>query len=378
MNAQSKPKKIKIVLSDLHLGGGLFKQSGEKNPTENFYFDRELIELITFFSTGKYEDAEVELILNGDILDFLGVIYKNTQLTVITEQIALYKLKQICNAHRKVMKALKNFLSLPKHSITYQLGNHDMDFFFASVREEFKNQISTEDTKHKIKFIFEVDYYEVEGNIRIVHGHQYESMHRVSYENPLLTDKKGRQILSLPWGSLYVMNVINQHFKKERDYIDKVNPIFLMLLYGFIVDTFFIMRFITYTTYYYIKTKLYYWRFQEKARQSFKNFMGWFNHEFHIMGDGESSGRQILKDNPQLYAVIMGHTHRPKHVVYPSNQVYLNTGTWMKMIFFDLEYFGKSLHLPFCMIEYEEGEELPRVSLFEWKGLQSPFRHFIT
>lgn len=110
-NSSSKPlKKIKIVLSDLHLGGGMFNSAGEKNPKENFYFDRELIELITFFSSGKYEQAKVELILNGDILDFLTVHYKNTYLNFISEKVSVYKLKKIINGHRKVFDALQEFI----------------------------------------------------------------------------------------------------------------------------------------------------------------------------------------------------------------------------------------------------------------------------
>lgn len=372
-------RKIKIVLSDLHLGGGLYKADGNKNPTENFYFDRELVELLRFFSSGKYgPEAQVELILNGDILDFLSIIYKNIQMTVVTEKIALYKLDKIMKAHPKVIQAFKDFLEVPNHTITYQIGNHDADFFFPKVREAFIKAVTNEENYRSIEFIHSVDHYDIEGNIRLVHGQQFESMHRFDFEKPLLKDKKGRDILNLPWGSLYVMNVINQKFKKERDYVDKVNPIFLMLIYGFITDLRFIVRFISYTTYYYIKTKLYYWRYREKAKQSMENFMGYFNNEFHLMDDGEASGRQILKENPHLYAVIMGHTHRPKQVSYPSNQMFINSGSWMKMVFFDLEHFGKSLRLPFVLIEYEAGEERPRVSLFEWKGVQSPFRHFIT
>ena len=379
LNTVEATKKVKLVLSDLHLGEGLFKSDGNKNATENFYFDRELVELLKFFSSGKYgPDADVELILNGDILDFLSVIYKNIKLNVVTEKVALYKLKQILNAHPKVIKALKDFLEVPNHSITYQIGNHDSDFFFEKVREAFISAVTNDDNRSKMKFIYEEDHYDIEGNIRLVHGHQFETMHKFNFEKPLLKDKKGRDILNLPWGSLYVMNVINRKFKKERDYVDKVNPIFLMLIYGMITDLRFIIRFIAYTTYYYIITKLYYWRFREKAKQSVENFMGFFNQEFHLMDDGEASGRQILRENPHLYAVIMGHTHRPKQISYPSNQMFINTGSWMKMIFFDLEHFGKSLRLPFVLIEYESTEERPRVSLFEWKGVQSPFRHFIT
>lgn len=374
-NSSSKPlKKIKIVLSDLHLGDGLFLSNGEKNSKENFYFDRELVELINFFSKDKYASAPVELILNGDILDFLTVHYKNKYLNFISEDIALFKLQAIIDGHPKVFKALEEFLNKPNKKVTYIIGNHDADFFFPALQELFIETIGQGLNNDKVKFISKEPFYQVDGNIQIHHGHQFEAMHNHNYEDPFLIDKKGRKILNLPWGSLYVMNVVNR-FKIQRDYLDKVSPISLMLLYAFITDTFFIIKFILYTTYYYFRSRFIYLPLKKKTT-TIKRFFALLKDEFHLLDDGEQAGRQVLKANPHLYAVIMGHTHRPKQVTYPNKQTYLNTGTWIKTIFFDLQYFGKSSRLPFCLIEYEEGEENPRISLFEWKGIQSPFRYF--
>ncbi len=376
-NSSSKPlKKIKIVLSDLHLGGGMFNSKGDKNSKENFYFDRELIELINFFSSGKYENAPVELILNGDILDFLTVHYKNKYLNFISERVSIFKLKKIISGHSKVFEALSKFVAKKDKKITYIIGNHDADFFFEKVQELFISTVGKETFNHKVSFIDKVPYYEVDGGIQVHHGHQFETMHNFNYENPFLTDYKGRKILNLPWGSLYVMNAVNR-FKKQREYLDKVSPIYLMLVYAFITDFFFISKFILYTTYYYFRSRFIYLPLR-KTTTTIKRFFGHLKEEFHLLDDGEQAGRSVLKNNPDVYAVIMGHTHRPKQVTYPSKQIYVNTGTWIKSVFFDLQYFGKSLHLPFCLIEYEEGEEKPRISLFEWKGIQSPFRYFIS
>jgi predicted Zn-dependent peptidase len=40
-----------------------------------------------------------------------------------------------------------------------------------------------------------------------------------------------KPVLNLPWGSFYVLKVINR-FKWERDYVDKVRPIKIFLLFG--------------------------------------------------------------------------------------------------------------------------------------------------
>lgn len=373
--SSTKPlKKVKLLLSDLHLGSGMFLKNGERNFKENFFFDRELVELITFFHTDKYNDAPVELILNGDILDFLTVHYKNKFLNFISEKVALYKLKAIIQGHPKVFGALQEFISKPNKKITYQIGNHDADFFFPKLREYFINFIGQGKFNDRIKFIYQEKFYEVEGNIQIHHGHQFEPMHQFNYQNPFLEDKKGRKILNLPWGSLYVMNVVNR-FKLQRDYLDKVSPISLMLIYAMITDPLFIIKFIVYTTWYFLKSRFMYLPLKQPKNTVYR-FFSILGNELYLMDDGEAAGRGVLKENPELYAIIIGHTHRPKHVTYPNKQTYLNTGSWIKTIFLDLQYFGKSNRLPFCLIEYEEGEERPRISLFEWKGVQSPFRHF--
>ena len=376
-NSSSKPlKKIKIVLSDLHLGSGMFNSNGEKNHKENFYFDRELIELINFFSMGKYQKAKVELILNGDILDFLTVHYKNTYLNFISEKVSVWKLKTIIEGHKKVFEALSEFVKKDGKKITYIVGNHDADFFFPKVQELFIETVGLGLFNDKVKVITKEPFYELDGRIQIHHGHQFETMHNFNYENPFLLDKKGRQILNLPWGSLYVMNAVNR-FKLQRDYLDKVSPIYLMLVYAFVTDIFFISKFIMFTTYYYFRSRFIYLPLR-KTSTTIRRFFGLIRDEFHLLDDGENAGRSVLKTDPDIYSVIMGHTHKPKQVSYPNKQSYINTGTWIKSVFFDLQYFGKSSRLPFCLIEYEEGEEKPRISLFEWKGIQSPFRYFIS
>ena len=66
-------KKIKIVISDLHLGKGKVLENGGLNSLEEFYYSEKLVEFIHYYSSGIYRDYEVELIINGDFLNFLQV-----------------------------------------------------------------------------------------------------------------------------------------------------------------------------------------------------------------------------------------------------------------------------------------------------------------
>jgi len=67
-------KKLVLVISDLHLGAG--KQlRGRRNLLEDFHFDNELIDFLNYHSSDEYENKPVELVINGDFLDFLAVPY---------------------------------------------------------------------------------------------------------------------------------------------------------------------------------------------------------------------------------------------------------------------------------------------------------------
>ena len=66
-------KKIKLVLSDLHLGKGRQLENGSLNSLEEFYYADKLVEFIQYYSSGAYRDYDVEIIINGDFLNFLQV-----------------------------------------------------------------------------------------------------------------------------------------------------------------------------------------------------------------------------------------------------------------------------------------------------------------
>jgi UDP-2,3-diacylglucosamine pyrophosphatase LpxH len=137
-------EKHKIVISDCHLSAGRYFE-GKYNPHEDFFFDQEMIEFFEYFSTGMYGEGpngsvDVELIINGDFLDFLNVPYLGEFEEGITEEIALTKLEAIFAAHPRVMAALKKFASKPNKKIKYLIGNHDAELFFEKVRERITRE----------------------------------------------------------------------------------------------------------------------------------------------------------------------------------------------------------------------------------------------
>src|SRR5687768_5298842 len=111
-------KKIKLVVSDFHLGKGKRLPGGALNHLEDFYHDHRFKEFLEYYMQGPYEDTEVELILNGDILNLIQMDYHGHYTVIITETVSMEKLRGIIEGHPIFFKSIKDFLSHPNHTLT--------------------------------------------------------------------------------------------------------------------------------------------------------------------------------------------------------------------------------------------------------------------
>lgn len=386
MGTPGNAERFKIVISDCHLSAGRFFE-GSLNPHEDFFFDDEMCEFFRYFSTGKYGTGpsgpvEVELVINGDYLDFLNVPYRGEFEDAITEDIAVFKVESIIAGHPKVMAGLREFASQPGKTITYLVGNHDPDLFFPRVRDRlfqewdpdgFRNpeRASGQNTA-KVRILVDQDHISYPEGVEIHHGNQFEAVHVLNYRKPILESPElEKPVLNLPWGSFYVLKIINR-FKWERDYVDKVRPIRLFVTLGLIFDTWFTVRFAFLTAYYFVKT-----RFlpSPKRRSRFKVTLEIFKQESqNVFPDLENYARGILDQNSQLKTVIFGHTHRPMNRVWPDGKQYINTGTWTKMINMDWRGIGQQFRLTFAYIQVKDGEV--HSDLRQWVGEHRPHAVF--
>lgn len=367
-------KKIKVVISDCHLSAGLNFESS-RNPHEDFFFDDDMVAFFDFFSTGKYGDGwEVELIINGDYLDFLNVPYRGEFEEVITEQFALYKLECILAGHPKVVAALKRFASRPGKSITYNIGNHDADMFFPKVRERFVREIDPEGRfpSPNVRVNHERAVIDLDGGVQIHHGNQFEAVHVFNYDKPVLTEGLSQPVLNIPWGSFYVLKIVNR-LKWEREYVDKVRPVKAMILWGLLFDTWFTIRFAFLSAFYFIKTRFIY---SPQRRSRLWVTMSILKQESTtFLQDLERDARQLLDEQRHVHTIVMGHTHHPMQKSYPDGKTYINTGTWTKMIWLDLRGIGSGYRLTFAFIEYD-AEGKAKASLQQWMGEYKPHREF--
>lgn len=354
-----KQKRV-IVLSDLHIGTG--HRKGHVNVFDDFREDARFEQLLARYTTGLRADDEVHLVLNGDIFDFLKVAINGAFPEKITERIAQWKLDQCLRGHPRVVKALQAHLAAnPANQITFQPGNHDMEFFFPGVQRDFCRTLTGEDRHQQVRFNAETPHFDIDG-VQFHHGHQFEAIHAMDFKRLFLTRGLSEPILNIPWGSLFILQVVNK-FIPERPHLDKVMPFWPMFAGGVLFDTKFTLRMIGASAYYYGRARLnpVWWE-----KRPFDKLFRFMRTEFGFLEKLDHYAARILK-NPGVHGVFMGHTHVEMVRSYKGGKVYVNTGTWMPMVAFKVPNIGQNTSLHYGMVTYGKHGE-PRLSLHRWLG----------
>jgi len=347
-------KKIKLIVSDLHLGAGKNFEDGSINSFEEFYYDAQFEEFLNYYTTGDYADSEVELILNGDILNLLQIDYHGHYLSVITEGITVQILKRIVEGHPGFFQALRNFIKNGKNSITYVVGNHDQGMLWPQARE-YLNQV----TGTTIRYRNMVYFFD---GVHIEHGHMHEPANRLDPKKFFIKKEYPEPILNLPFGSFFFVEFVLK-IKKFNPNIDKVRPFKSMVRWGliqetqFMIVTFFkLVRFMLEAIFSSDPRKRYPWKQILKVLA-----------EGTIFPDLDSAARKILKDE-RIHTVVFGHNHVYRYRQWQRGKQYFNTGTWTELTSLDFASFGKFTKLTYVLLDYPEGSEKPLARLKQWRG----------
>ncbi|MFZ8932392.1 MAG: metallophosphoesterase [Bacteriovoracaceae bacterium] len=363
----SKNNKKILIISDLHLGAGAYF-NGQRNLLEDFYHDKELTEFLNYYA--QMED--VELIINGDFLDFLAVPFVNFYDDEYwSEQACLEKLKVILNAHNEVFEALFNFLKHGHKKIVYIIGNHDAEFILPRLQEYFLNKIPSE---YRERFVFRVEqnkpYFPIK-QLAIKHGHEFEYAHNYCEHGSIKKGDDDQYYFIPPWGSYYVTRVVNK-YKEERDFINQVKPIKVFILKGLFYDTFFTLRFLFSTCFYF---------FMVRVLDFFKNdfniasVCSKVKKELKLFHCLEDETDKFFDSNPGLELLVIGHTHEAYLKYHGPKRSVMNTGTWTKMSFVGLGNERNGTHLTYGYIECGDGDI--EHYLMCWKGTNSlPFENY--
>lgn len=184
----------------------------------------------------------------------------------------------------------------------------------------------------------------------------------------LIKSKEGEKYFIPSWGSYYVTHIINR-YKQERFHINIVRPFKSMIIHGLIYDTFFTLRFVFANFYYFMMVRfLHYYRLKLGWRRVLEDCLK----ELTLFQDYETITRSFFQENEEAKVLIVGHTHAPVYREFIDKTVFINTGTWQKMVSLSLEPETTS-QLTYAKVEIfneveniNEFEENVSVSLKSW------------
>jgi len=347
-------KKLKLVVSDFHLGRGKYQSNGHLNQLEDFYHDNKFKEFLDHYSEGSYADGDIELIFNGDMLNLIQTDYHGHYTVVITETVSTTKLKTIIEGHPVFFKTLRDFLSHPSHTMTFVVGNHDQEMLWKQARVIFEEAVGREIQWKNI-------HYQVDG-IHIEHGHQYEAVNRMDPTQLFLTEGLPEPILNLPWGTLFTIQFIVR-LKQQRPAVDKVRPFRMIIYWSLFHDTWMALTSLTRLIMYFFSTRL----SKNRYRQSSLKMTLKILREASVFPDLTDAARRILR-SPDIHTVIFGHTHVYKHVPVGDAKQYINLGTWTDVISLDIESFARRSRLTYVRVDYDPQTARAIPLLRHWIG----------
>lgn len=374
MEPEPKPaatprSRYKVVVSDFHLGKGRYFLDGTQNILEDFVYDREFAEFLNYYSSNQFKDAEVELILNGDILNLLQVDTWGVHTHLITERSVIRAVQRIVVGHPEFFQGLKKFAATPFHTISYVIGNHDVGMLWPGPKKVFSDAVG-------VSVIFYDIAYQFDG-IYVEHGQQYERFAQIDVNRPFITRGLPEPVLNLPWGSLFVA-VHLPKIKKSRPHADKVRPPSSFFRWLLIHDLLWCLRTLVGIAKFVFDTVLVRRRFQ--IHEGVRATLGLLK-EITFYPNYDKIAFKILETLEHVNTVIFGHTHIIRYRQWHEGKEYFNEGTWNEMINLDLDDYGKQVRLTYAFIEYSSdllGSGRPKVRLKQWHGSWKPEAEALT
>ncbi len=240
----------KIILSDLHLGAGLF---GGANPLEDFRHDRQFHDfMLALRDESESAGRPMDLIINGDFIEFLQVpavpvseydpraVYPEEAYRTTTEADSVLRTDLVIAGHRPVFEGLAAFLSeRPRRTVTVIKGNHDIPLYWPGVKERIRQAL--EATGPRAPLLTFAERFVLRDGVYVEHGNQYgDPLNSLDdFENPV--DPRHPDRLKMPVGSRFVIEFFN-HVESEKWWIDAVKPITALIAYGMVLETSFALK----------------------------------------------------------------------------------------------------------------------------------------
>ncbi|HEY8946292.1 MAG TPA: metallophosphoesterase [Polyangiaceae bacterium] len=206
-----------ILLSDVHLGSDLVHHAQPDAPSRlrsSERRNRDLAALLDWYRTHPHAGRPWRLVIAGDFIDFAGmsVPYELATETAPNEEEklnglgnarghSLAKLRLVMEHDSVVIRGLARFLEAG-NSLVIVRGNHDVDWHWEAVQEEFRRGLAVHALVAADQVEFAPWFYYEEGVVFVEHGHQYDAycsyehvLHPVSPSDPRRTVRSLSEIL---------------------------------------------------------------------------------------------------------------------------------------------------------------------------------------
>ncbi|MDP2692605.1 MAG: hypothetical protein Q8O88_03115 [bacterium] len=350
-------KKVKITISDLHLGKGAdsIHEDFKHHPmgvdmddtSQDYVLDQHPREFFEEITKNTSHCDEVILRFNGDTVDFSTMRIPGEKIPRPYEENAVKKLKDVFDAHREFWSALANFLHTADNTkVEFFYGNHDLQFYWPKIQEMLIQRLSP-DCPEKVSFSFE----KLEHGTYTRHG-ESEPHTKTNYKEPiipaskiskLLNEKDAHDTLDVSLGH-YLSSLLMYEIKKNNYLTGR------MLSHGFeyrngfkhiFSRDWFRKRFFLFKTLWNVFIIFIYtirprfWHMKEKIglikilRVIYWTFSGVFTGN-----TPKDSAMKLLHDRDDVDCVIYSHEHAPTVLIKTINGrtvTYMNTGTWVPL-----------------------------------------------
>jgi UDP-2,3-diacylglucosamine pyrophosphatase LpxH len=168
------------VISDLHLGGRWPEAASDRG----FRMMTEPAALAAFIRRIASETGEVELVINGDFIDFLAEEHtpKEDPWRAFVEDPAQAEaiFRRVADDRDKdVFDALAELLAVEGKRLTVLLGNHDLELSLPRVRAALFRRLGA--PRGGLQFIYDGEAYVI-GDVLIEHGNRYDPYNEVDHD----------------------------------------------------------------------------------------------------------------------------------------------------------------------------------------------------
>ncbi len=323
-------RKIYIV-GDLHLSEGRDVMTRKFSKNEDFFFDEEFSDFVTFIlQHAKENKYKFDFVINGDFLDLPQVIspvydengelinyrgYYSGYGPDTSEYNSVLKLRKVVQGHTLFFRALARIIE-HEHRIIIIPGNHDIEFQYSDVRKAFKAEVMkfVKDSSKNKNIVFK-DCFHIDDGVYIEHGNQYDKYNSfVNFLAPYIVKLSNKIRLEMPFGSYFVKYVLNRvehkfpfadNFKGRSSFIKWLfshHPFQALLIQRHYIHLYLVIFFKKILSYFFL------WKHKERKRSAELNQLKWeqCGHEYNLNPDQIKKLRSLHKMPIFEYPRIIG------------------------------------------------------------------------